>query len=549
MRRYAVLGLWLLAVGCSGPAVHQTVATEPANNLLAKAVWEYSSDDGQTWSTNEPVVHGGEQADFQARTSFQVSDPNEYSFLELTHGLPRQDNYTITLNDRPLPLPIEWAQYETIPAIPADALKQGENQLLVRVSYDNRPPYYTPNRKMRNVTIKLARKLMGLKAEDIGFLSGAQAGPLEADGFAVSCRTRVPLPVKLSLTPAGPGLKPVTVDSPAGLVHRFHAEKLDPAGKWTYSFSIDTSQIQRHTASWPVSFLPPPGDNLRFVAVGDSRTNPKRWGQVASAFAASKPQLVVFSGDMTSNGNLWDRWETEFYVAAGNVTASVPFYGLPGNHEGNERLYRELFFTPGDAKTQSLWRQEINGVLLIGIDGDEDWADDGADYAWLEKTLSESKAKFIFLFSHYPPYSSGEHGEEDEEGQPKERQAAQARQYILPLLGKYHATAMICGHDHNYERNTPPQATVIISGGAGAPIRKPDTSPAAAATQAAQNPYSQVFRAVNHFCLIEVDGDTCRMKAVTPEGEVIDTCSWKARATAASQASKDPRPAEKVLVP
>ena len=42
-------------------------------------------------------------------------------------------------------------------------------------------------------------------------------------------------------------------------------------------------------------------------------------------------------------------------------------------------------------------------------------------------------------------------------------------------MKKYHATAFISGHDHDYERSEPPGGvTVIVSGGARAPALPED---------------------------------------------------------------------------
>ncbi|KKN17302.1 hypothetical protein LCGC14_0967110, partial [marine sediment metagenome] len=46
--------------------------------------------------------------------------------------------------------------------------------------------------------------------------------------------------------------------------------------------------------------------------------------------------------------------------------------------------------------------QEINGVLLIGIQGRDDFSAGGSKAKWLEKVLAGSKARYIFLMTHYP---------------------------------------------------------------------------------------------------------------------------------------------------
>ncbi len=64
---------------------------------------------------------------------------------------------------------------------------------------------------------------------------------------------------------------------------------------------------------------------------------------------------------------------------------------------------------------------------------------------------------------------------------------------------------------------------MIVAGGAGAP-RYNKTGNADK-----QNPHLKVFAAELHYCLFEVEGDRCTVKAVRPDGTIIDTKSWSKR--------------------
>ena len=126
---------------------------------------------------------------------------------------------------------------------------------------------------------------------------------------------------------------------------------------------------------------------------------------------------------------------------------------------------------------------------------------------WLEGVLGQAQnAKFIFLTSHYPAWSSSSHGKVDEKGMPMEPAMLQMRQTVGPLLAKYKATAMFAGHDHTYERSEDEGVSFIISGGAGAP-RYPKSK-----TAEKQNPHSVIYSPVLHYCLLSVSGDTCTLK-------------------------------------
>ena len=183
----------------------------------------------------------------------------------------------------------------------------------------------------------------------------------------------------------------------------------------------------------------------------------------------------------------------------------------------------KLFHTPSPDGTALDWAQQIGPALIVGVDGRP--AHGWRDARRLEKTLAESKAKFILFASHYPAYSSGNNGRLDSRtGQPKDNGYRIARGVFLPLLRKHKATAFLAAHEHMYERSRLPGGIPqIITARAGAPrsVRHRDAATA--------NPYSKVLEATLHHTLFEFDGDGCTFTAKRPDGSVIETLTFKAR--------------------
>jgi len=339
--------------------------------------------------------------------------------------------------------------------------------------------------------------------------------------FTVTCRTNIPADV--TLRTAGGAFETVS-SSPRGLLHRFNVPR--PAGRLLrYRMEASRDGVTRKTPWYDVDlWTPESGDNLRFVAMGDSRSLIEPWRQVAAAVLPVKPDLVVFVGDMVADGrNDWE-WDEQFIGPSGDLLRTIPMYPVIGNHENSAPVYNELFHSPTPDGRGLNWAQTIGDVLLIGVVGHESFAPDTDNYQWLEKALAESDAKFIFVFTHYPPWSSGGNANVDEDGIPYDKTRHQAQTVILPLLAKYGATAFIAGHDHFYERSEPPSGvTCVVTGGAGAPLYgRPENFQE-------NNPHSAVFAQELHYCLLEVSGDTCTMQVVTPVGETIDTRTWQAR--------------------
>ena len=511
-----MLSLFFVSVSAYAQTTRPSKPTEPID-LLTGAKWSYSLDGGKTFSATPPTIKARTTVHIQARTEFDVADTAGLVVLELTPNLPTRSRHYLKffLNDKQIKPQMEGMNYKTYRAIDAKMLKAGKNILSAKIRLRNQS-------KDKDYQLKIAMRLAALKAEHLKIQTGPILGAFGKDYFTVVVRTNMPATGTLHLFSTAAIKHPPSkvMKTPAGLIHRFRVEGRERYHTG-YNLRLSCRGISITHCGGPVPYP----YQLRFVAMGDSRTYPKKWAKVADAVLKAKPDLVVFSGDMVNRGrNDWE-WDEHFVANAQKLLATIPFYAVIGNHEHNAPVYPELFYTPGKGGRARTWSQEINGVLLIGIDGEKDFSAGSENYKWLEKTLVESKAKFIFAFNHYPAWSSSSHGRLDKEtSRPREKTVRQAQDVLVPLLTKYKAAAYICGHDHCYERSELPGGlTHVISGGAGAPLRKK------AENAEKQNPHSKVFASVLHYCIIEIKGDTCTMKAVTPDGKVIDTREWKAR--------------------
>ncbi len=512
------------------PAVLALASCAPTGpeNLLAGAKWEYSPDRGQTWSRKPPTVRGGDKKAFYVRASFHVEDASGYAALALTHGAPPRQRQLYRLNDQPIHVPVRGMCYRTIPAIPPSLLKPGLNTLFAKVGIDNRPPPKERAEDMPPITLRLATRLAALKHEDLRIQSGPVVGACGPDFFSLTCRTNMPAQVTLTARQIGPDAEPlprsVVQVSSGPLVHRFRVAGLDRrTHAVAYTLTASNGRFLLVKDFGPVR-LPKSAHALRILAMGDSRTYRRKWAAVAAAALKAAPDLIAFSGDMVSSGrNDW-QWDEHFFSAAPEMFATIPFYAVIGNHEESAPAYPLLFHTPGEDGLATNWAQDVGPALLIGIDYRDDWAPGGEPAGWLEKALARSEAKFIFLFSHYPAWTTGKHGKLNRKGLPASGTVRKMRDCIVPLLTKYRATAMIVGHDHMYERSELPGGlTHIISGGAGAPLRD-QTS-----TAARQNPYSKAFAKKLHYCLLEITGDVCTLGAYDLDGKKFDARTWEAR--------------------
>ena len=457
---------------------------------------------------NNPVI-------FRAR--FRVENPKIFSSLMLKKPIYIRN---LTLNGKTVPKPMKGMYYKSITGIPVSLLKKGTNELLVSWTQRVR---IRKDKKTSKVSIvpkqidsaKLNISLLGLTPSDLAFQTGPILGYAGKSFFTLSCRVNMPAEVVLQVD------KRQFVSKPA-LLHSFKVEGLKTNTKYNYSLKTRiTPKGKFSVSSGPYSVRTlTGGEKFKFAVLGDSRTRPKDWAKVAVATLKARPEFSVFVGDMVSSGRHDYQWDEQYFSPAKEYFATIPYYAIIGNHEQNAPLFTRIFQTPGGKN----WSQKIGSVLLIGIDGAMDWNKGSKLTKWLENLLAKSKSKFIFLFSHYPAWSSGGHGRLNAKGQPRERNMRLSRNVIMPLLKKYEATAMFAGHDHIYERSEPKEGiSMIVTGGAGAPLY------GKVKNAKIQNPYSKVFARKFHYCILEIDGDICMMKVFTPNGKKIDERIWKAR--------------------
>jgi hypothetical protein len=481
---------------------------------------------------------GGGAFAVEARRAFPTEDPSAWASLtvcDVTEPLP-------ALNGEPVQLPLPDMRFRAIHGVPASLLRKGTNELTVPWN-GAALAVGVPAKTLRHFADSPpARRLVptgevfALAAGDVAVDLGPILGAAGDDFFTVTCRTNMPAEVALGFTLAG-SEKPLYVRAGGeGLYHRVRVEGRSLREVTSYWLVLRPGGgVERRS---DVVHLPPrtPGP-LRFAAVGDPQSG-RNWRAVSAAIERARPDFVVILGDFVSHGRDERHWRELFWRPARSLLATTPTYAILGNHDNNAAIFGEIFHTPdGGEGRSSNWAQTIGDVLVVGIDGRRGFRDGTDNHAWLSRTLARSDARFIFLCSHYPPWSSAKHGANTAGGKAREWTAEQGRRIIMPLLRRHHATAMLTGHEHSYERNEPPGGVSHVTtagGGLGARRKSPKA--------AEQNPHSIAFSRKPHFCLFEVTAERCTMKAVATDGSVLDARVWPARVPPAPQASPMPPP-------
>ena len=527
-------------------------AEQPAPpQARAEKGWSFSTDGGKTFTSEAPTVAGGAKATIIAKTELQIADPAAAKWWELAHGIAPRTTMRFELNGADVPLPLKGMHYKVIPAILASLLREGANELTATIEVDNtKPRGVGRERKLVDFTLPVDKTPPTLTGQTLRVQTGPILGAFGPDYFTVTCRTNMPAKVTMTVRPslltrfvnvktATPEelsamqalLKPHTRTSDSGLYHRFRAPVTAGQGGFT-CFLTAVGSGQRTNAIHAVIRVPgittQVGRKLghvRFVVAGDSRSRTEDWATVALAVGKARPDFVVFTGDMNDHGTSDWEWDTHFFAseAARMLVREVPFLPIKGNHEEEAAAFTELFYSPSKDGRRDYWAIEVGPVLILGINGQ--WRQQWHRIAtFLDRSMAESKAKYIFLATHYPGWSSAGNGKLDAKGRPTHWGYRNMRDTVVPLLRKHKACAYLAAHEHHYERSDLPGGLYqIIAAGAGAPR----STPVAEAKR--QNPYARIFVKSLNFCVFDADEESCTMKALAPDGRILDTLTWKPR--------------------
>ena len=487
-------------------------------DLLAGRTFQYSIDDGQTFADQPPVLTEPDQvAELISTITFDVDRIDGIVELHLHANVLHDSPMTLSLNGTPIRRPYERMGYTVVPGISPESLKIGRNEL---VFVDTFRKYGEAEEALPPTSAKL----VPMTAADLAIQTGPVLGAFDADRFSVTCRTNMIAEAVLRARPVDGGEEIVLVSQP-GLMHEFVVPRATNVDAYAYRVEARLGEVIRTTAWRPAPRWPDVADgSLRFAVASDVQTASDVWPTLAADMAGHKPNLLVFTGDMVHNGRNDSEWDAQFLGPARNLLAVTPLYPVQGNHEMESPILDDLFYTAAPGGCGFVWAQQIGEVLLIAIDGLADYTPGTDNHAWLEKALAEADARFVFLFSHYPSYGSNRWGSLDDDGKPIDRKTRQGQTVLMPLLAKHGGTAMVTGHDHFYERTEPPSGvTAIICGGGGGTLDGRNGG------WKHNNPHSKAYAARHHYLLFDVEGDSCTMKAIALNGEVIDTRTWQAR--------------------
>ncbi len=190
----------------------------------------------------------------------------------------------------------------------------------------------------------------------------------------------------------------------------------------------------------------------RFAVIGDYGGEGQGAAAVANMVRSWNPDFIITTGDnnypagaaATIDRSVGQFYHDYIYPYAGRYgpgASANRFFPTLGNHDwdsDNAQSYLDYFTLPGNERYYDF---VAGPVHLFAINSDwrepDGIASTSAQAAWLQNALAVSTEPWKVVYEHVPPYSSGPHG------------SGIVMRWPYQEWG---ATAVLSGHNHQYER-------------------------------------------------------------------------------------------------
>jgi predicted phosphodiesterase len=283
-------------------------------------------------------------------------------------------------------------------------------------------------------------------------------------------------------------------------VHKVWIENLQP--DQTYSYRIENTAPQSNS----LRTLPADSNEIRFAVYGDSRTNPQLHKRIVEQIIKVRPDFVIHTGDLVSNGNKYEQWGEQFFQPVKGLAENVPIYAIKGNHDGKRGIFEKLLIPAGEEKNSGFY---FGAVYYYLADNYSQELPDKELLNLIVENVHSAKAQWKFVSFHTPALNFSGHN------------SRWCYPNALPMFAKAGADFVISGHSHMYERFKPVEppvysgtnfVTYITTGGGGAPL----------ASKPKHSNFYAYADSVLHFCLFHIKGNHLTMDAIDIDGNLID---------------------------
>lgn len=241
--------------------------------------------------------------------------------------------------------------------------------------------------------------------------------------------------------------------------HTVNFENLDP--NTTYNYRVGDGI---NWSEWfEFSTASAKAEPFSFIYLGDAQHDIlEHWSRVIRKAYSDLPEakFIIHGGDMVHQGDADEQWG-QWFKASGWLNGMVPSMLTPGNHEyekivpgakkGLSQYWRPQFALPENGPEgyeETVYYTDYQGMRIISLNTNTKFVKLDAQAAWLKQVLTDNPNQWTVITLHHPIFANS-----------PDRDNAEVREKLLPIIEKYNVDLVLQGHDHSYARgqiSTPP---------------------------------------------------------------------------------------------
>lgn len=270
-------------------------------------------------------------------------------------------------------------------------------------------------------------------------------------------------------------------------------------------------EIEDLTARTGFKTAPETGSDqtVRFAVIGDSGSGSSDQRDVRNQMMSVPLDFMLHTGDIAYEDGKMSQLEARFFDVYRELLSKVPAFVTLGNHdyrtsEGGPYLRAFSLRENGAPTGTERWYSfDWGSVHFVALDTERVGEEQAA---WLDRDLSENEQPWSVVFLHKPPFSNGEHGDNES-----------VQRTFVPIFEAHRVQLVLAGHDHDYERFNPKNGVrYVVTGGGGNRTRKVGSDSATAFSEA-----------VLHFVFIEANRQELLLHAIDATGFEFDSALIK----------------------
>jgi Icc protein len=274
--------------------------------------------------------------------------------------------------------------------------------------------------------------------------------------------TATPTPVPPEPSPTSPPSPSPTVKATAPVIGPLPATAtptLSPSFTPTPTPTFTMTPTPTLTATPAFTQTPSSGSPaFTFAACGDSQGGGDVYHKVLASVMADGSEFLINAGDLV-NESTTEQWQAFQQTMAG---FTLPFYPVPGNHDGvgDANLEGYLRYSGAPAAHYSFDRGLVHFTMADSHSG----GISTGELAWLRDDLSATSQPVKIVVLHHPPF--------DPDG--TSHIMAYGNEQFMALMAEQKVDYVLTGHIHAYVQGERDGVVYTITGGAGATLYTSD---------------------------------------------------------------------------